>query len=38
MTVKPICPYVAKFIARHPEFHDLVEPNGWRFDLYPVEV
>jgi predicted GNAT family acetyltransferase len=27
MTVRPICPYVAKFIARHQEFQDLVEPD-----------
>lgn len=30
MTVNPICPFVAKFITRHPEFQDLVEagPGG----------
>jgi predicted GNAT family acetyltransferase len=26
MTVRPICPYVAKFIAGHQEFQNLVEP------------
>ena len=26
MTVKPFCPFVARFIGRHPEFQDLVDP------------
>jgi predicted GNAT family acetyltransferase len=24
--VRPSCPFVARFIAAHPEYHDLVEP------------
>ena len=27
MTVKPICPFVAKYLTRHPEFQSLVEPS-----------
>jgi predicted GNAT family acetyltransferase len=27
MTVKPFCPFVARFISRHPEFKDLVDPT-----------
>lgn len=25
--VLPVCPFVAGFITRHPEYHDLVHPN-----------
>jgi predicted GNAT family acetyltransferase len=27
MTVKPFCPFVRKFIERHPEFQALVDPE-----------
>jgi predicted GNAT family acetyltransferase len=27
MTVKPFCPFVARFITRHPEFQDLVDSS-----------
>ena len=27
MTVKPFCPFVARYIKRHPEFQDLVDPT-----------
>ena len=30
LTVKPICPFVAKYLTRHPEFQNLVEPSGDR--------
>ena len=28
MTVKPFCPFVARYIRRHPEFQDLVDPTS----------
>ena len=27
MTVKPFCPFVGRYIRRHPEFQDLVDPT-----------
>lgn|SRR5688572_4142741 len=27
MTVKPICPFVAKYLTRHPEFQSLVDTS-----------
>ena len=29
LPVKPACSFVAGYIAKHPEYHDLVHPN-WR--------
>ncbi|HEY2041581.1 MAG TPA: GNAT family N-acetyltransferase [Jatrophihabitans sp.] len=32
--VEPFCPFVRAFIAKHPEFRDLVPAHEWdRFDL-----
>ncbi|HEX3365734.1 GNAT family N-acetyltransferase [Phenylobacterium sp.] len=27
LTVKPSCPFIAGYIKRHPEWHDLVDPT-----------
>lgn len=27
LTVRPVCPYVAGYLERHPEYGDLVEDN-----------
>jgi predicted GNAT family acetyltransferase len=27
LTVKPYCPFVAKYIARNPEYKDLIDPG-----------
>jgi predicted GNAT family acetyltransferase len=32
LTVKPACPFIAGYIKKHPEYHDLVDP-AWRARL-----
>jgi uncharacterized protein len=27
LTVKPSCPFIAGYIKRHPEWHDIVDPT-----------
>ena len=32
LMVKPVCPFIAGYIRKHPEWHDLVDP-AWKARL-----